>query len=97
MTTEVFIVLGDGYYTVPEFFYDRIKHEIADVLHVLKPGVEYTAEMLCGPEIWGSLKRGEPSLAGRCVMDMVLKGVLPLQVVGCEHQYPKRYTLKLTN
>ena len=92
MTTETFIVL-DGGYTVPKIFYDRIKNEILDVLHVLIPGVEYTAEMLCGPELWGSLKKDEHSLAGRCVADMVRKVALPLRSVGCEHDYPKRYTL----
>ena len=92
MTTEYFIVLEGGY-TVPQPLYERIKHEILDILHVLIPGAEYTAEMLCGPELWGSLEKDEHSLAGRCVADMVRKGVLPLWFVGCEHQHPKRYAL----
>lgn len=96
MATECIVVLGGGY-TAPKSFYDRIKHEILDACHVLQPGVAYTAENLCGPDLWGALKKGEPSLAGRCVRDMVSKGVLPLEVEGCEHQYPRRYTIKSTN
>ena len=92
MTTEIFIVLEGGY-TAPQSFYDRIKTEILDALHVLVPDAEYTAEMLCGPDLWGSLKRSEPALAGRCVADMVRKGTLPLRFVGCGHRQPKRYTL----
>jgi hypothetical protein len=96
MTNEVIMVLGDGY-TVPESFYNRIKYEILGVLHVLQPDVKYTAEMLCGPELWGSLKGVEPSIAGRCVADMVRKRILPLCFVGCEHLSPKCYILKSTN
>ncbi|MDG5469657.1 hypothetical protein P9J64_15145 [Deltaproteobacteria bacterium IMCC39524] len=96
MKTEIMIVLDEDY-TVHKGFYDRIKHEILDGLHVLQPNVEYTAEKLCGPMLWGSLKRGESPLAGRCIADMVRKGVLPLQFVGCEHLSPKRYILNSIN
>lgn len=92
MKTEVIMILGDGY-TAPKSFYERIKYEILDVLHVLQPDVDYTAKELCGPDLWKGLKGSEPSLAGRCVADMVRKGVLPLRFAGCEYDNPIRYTL----
>ena len=92
MKTEIIIVLDDGY-TVHKPFYDRIKYEILDALHVLQPNVDYTAKDLCGPDLWKGLKGGEPSLAGRCVADMVRKGVLPLRFAGCEYDNPIRYTI----
>lgn len=86
-------VLKDGY-TVPEPFYNSIKTTIEEIVPALISGIEYTAEMLCGPDFWQSLNRGEPSLAGRCVMDMVDNSTLPLRPVVCQHEYPKRYSLK---
>ena len=92
MKAEIIMGLDDGY-TAPKPFYDRIKHEILDVLHVLQPGADYTAKELCGPDLWKGLKGNDASLAGRCVADMVRKGVLPLRFAGCEYDNPKRYTL----
>lgn len=93
MPVKKMIVL-DGGYVASKSFYDHIASLIKEVIHLLKPEPSYTAEMLCGPEFWHQLEKGEPSLAGRCVADMVSKGTLPLQIDGCKHKYPKRYTLK---
>ena len=90
---EIVMVLYDGH-TASKEFYDEIKALIQVILPALVRGEAYTAEDLCGRHFWQNLKKGEPSLVGRCVMDMVLKSIVPLKTVGCEHQYPKRYTLK---
>jgi hypothetical protein len=90
----VILMALSGGYTAPKEFYDEIKALILEVLPGLVQGEAYTAEDLCGRHFWNGLKKGEPSLAGRCVMDMVLKGIVPLKTVDCEHKYPKRYTLK---
>jgi len=90
---EIIMVLNSGH-TAPKEFYDEIKALIEEVLPALIQGMEYTAEDLCGNYFWKNLKKSDPALAGRCVMDMVLKNIFPLRTVGCEHKYPKRYTLK---
>lgn len=91
--SDIMVIISDGY-VAPKPFYDHIKALIEEVIPYLIPEGIYTAKMLCGPEFWDSLNGNEPALAGRCVFDMVRKEILPLRVIGCEHQYPKRYTLK---
>ena len=93
MKVETMTLLGDGT-SVPLEFYDRIKGLIEEVIVCLVPDCSYTVRMMCGEDYWAKLKKGEVLLAGRCVADMVKKGLLPLEPAGCEHQFPKRYKLK---
>jgi len=87
---EVYVFLHDGT-MVRETFYDMIVQQIEDVIEFLEPGVKYTAEMLYGAESWQALNIPDRILAGKCLAHMVRTGKLPLNIQGCEHQYPRKY------
>jgi hypothetical protein len=90
---EVLVMLRDGT-TVKDTFYKMIFQRIDEVLPAVVPGIPYTAEDLCGKEFWKHLAN-ERTLAGKCVAHLVRSGKLPFVMVGCEHQYPRRYMLKV--
>lgn len=90
---EKYILLHDGK-IVNKAFYDMIIERIADVLPAVIPSVSYTAEDLCGEEFWRTLDDGHRRRAGKCMVHMVKTGKLPLQIQGCEHQYPRKYMLR---
>jgi hypothetical protein len=90
-----YMILYDGetFYTVQKDFYDAIRHQVADIIHLLNPGEKYTLEMLCGPDFWNPLGEGKQRMAGRCMVDIVRNGLLPLSFAESQHEFPKYYQL----
>lgn len=87
-----FIILYDGY-TVPEKFYKAVLYQVKEIPPALLPGEKYTLEMLCGDVFWQLLTDGEKRMAGRCMAQMVVSGILPLRFAETKHEYSKRYQL----
>ena len=90
---ESYVVLADGY-TVPKFFYDAVLRQILEIIPALIPGAAYMTKDLCGPDFWQPLSRGQKIAAGRCHVDMVNRGLVPLELAVCPHAVPKKYRLK---
>jgi hypothetical protein len=88
---EVFLIL-DNSCTVSQSFYTGIREQVTDIFPALLPDVEYTLQMLCGPEFWESLTDGERRLAGKCMVDMVKNELVPYTDACKSCQSPKVYT-----
>jgi hypothetical protein len=86
----ILIVLHDGF-PVKKAFYDLIRVRVEEIIPALQPGITYTLQTLCGEDFWQPLTPVERSVAGRCMANMVRESRLPLAMVGCEHQSPKKY------
>ena len=86
------LILHNGY-TVSADFYDKIRYQVEEILHVLDPNEINTLEKLCGDEFWQSLTAGEQKTAGRCMANMVVTKQLPFRFVQGEHEYPNLYQL----
>lgn len=97
-TTNVieYLLLFDGetFYTVSKAFYDAVRVQVEEIIPATIRGVKYTLEDLCGDEFWHQLGAGEQRMAGRCMADMVCRGLLPLSPAKGKHEYPKLYWLK---
>ena len=95
MCTVTNVLLHNGY-TVSADFYDKIRYQVEEILHVLDPNEIYTLEKLCGDEFWQSLTAGEQKTAGRCMANMVVTKQLPFRFVQGDTSrlnYPKLYQL----
>ena len=90
---EVITVLLNGN-CIPNDFYNKVKLQIKDRLPSLNHGPSFTAKNLCGKDFWSSLTVVERRWAGKCVLDLVKHGELPLIPVKHAHEYPKKYKLK---
>jgi hypothetical protein len=87
------VVLHDGT-AVNKAFYTQILSRIKMRLPTLLRGKAYTAKQLCGDSFWLQLTDGNCRLAGKCILNMVELGELPLKPVETKHEYPKYYELK---
>lgn len=87
------IQLSDNFSVAPEF-YDAIRFHIQERLQHLRLHHYYEAKQLAGAEFWDLMDRGDQRLAGRCIANMVSRGLLPLARVKGKHEYPLRYELK---
>ena len=87
------ILLHDGTW-VAERFYDQILQLILDVAPALEVDRYYTAKKLCGNEFWNTLKKSQRIKAGKCVVDMVRKNLLPLCFAGPTKANSQQYKLK---
>lgn len=87
-----YVMLHDGY-TVSEDFYKAVRYQAVEVIPVLVRGMKYTSRMLCGDEFWKLLTDGDKRMAGRCIANMVVSGLLPFNFAETKHEYPKRYQL----
>ena len=90
--TEVMIFLDDSF-SVPQKFYDEVRWQVTDIVPALIPGVKYLLQKLCDPDWWDSLSRYERNMAGRCMVHMVKKGLVPYDFAGWLCQSPKKYTV----
>lgn len=84
---------GETFYTVTAVFYDTVLVLVKESIPGLIPGEKYKCEWLCGDAFWKLLSAGEQRMAGRCLANMVVYGVLPLRIVKTKHEYPKYYEL----
>ena len=93
--TTIYLILYDGHelYTVPAAFYSVVRNQVAEIIPAVERDVKYTLEMLCGEAFWKQLTDGEKRMAGRCMAQMIAKGLLPLRFAETKHEYPKRYQL----
>jgi len=89
-----FLVLLHANRVVKLAFFDEVRNLIEEIRPALERDVDYTAEMLCGPEFWKSLSATECRMAGMCVAFIVRQEMVPLVCSVCRHRYPKRYRLK---
>ena len=87
-----YMMLHDGY-TVTENFYNAVRYQVDEVIPALIRDMKYTSEMLCGDVFWEPLSDGEKRMAGRCIANMVVSGLLPFDFAMTKHEYPKRYQL----
>jgi hypothetical protein len=99
--TKLMIVLhdrravdGDLYDTASTLAKDAIAYLLT--CDQLDGSEEFTAEDLCGDDLWSKWTRTQKRDVGRCIFSMAKKGILPLEPVGCEdkHKTPMKYRLK---
>lgn len=70
----------------------EIYEMIWEIRAVLKPGASYTAEALCGPDLWAEYSTvGQHRAMGIAISAMVEMGFLPLVCVSPETVTNKRY------
>jgi hypothetical protein len=89
----IHIPLHDGTW-VEERLYNQVLQLIREIVPALEVEQVYTAKMLCGKAFWDSLKKGERIKAGKCVVDMVLKNLLPLHFAETTKANSQQYKLK---
>lgn len=89
-TTGSIVVLTGGY-SVAASFYAEIRARVEEIIPALRANQSYTLKMLCGPDFWGALRKGDQLKAGRCMAHMVATNQLPLCFVGCHLCTNKRY------
>jgi hypothetical protein len=87
-----YIVLYDGY-TVSAAFYNSVCHQVEEIIPAMEPDMRYPLKVLCGKAFWQPLSDGEKRMAGRCMAQMVVGGLLPLRFAEGRHEYPKLYRL----
>ena len=58
--------------SAPYAFFNRLLHQVREIIPALVQGASYPLETLCGEEYWSSLTRSEVILAGECMVHMVL-------------------------
>ena len=88
-----FIVLGDGRQMPADFYgdiYDHAHERIPTLLH----GHKYKAEHITGPNFWVPLPPVLASMAGRCIHDMAVRGLLPLAIAVGYRGVTLRYVLR---
>ena len=61
----------DSYQWVSKPFLEKIRDQVREIVPALRPNVGYTLQQLCGDLFWLSLSKGEPSLAGDCMVHLV--------------------------
>ncbi len=64
--------------TDKETFIQLLLQTIIERITALPPGIRYTAETLCGPEIWGSFSPSECKRTGRLIAEFTKQGKLQL-------------------
>jgi hypothetical protein len=87
-----YMVLYDGY-TVPAEFYHAVRLQVEAIIPAMERGGKYTLKLLCGEAFWRPLSHGDRRMAGRCMAQMVVSGLLPLCFADGKHEYPKLYRL----
>jgi hypothetical protein len=92
LETIVYMPLHDGTW-VSKAFYEKIRHQVLDVLQAVQPDFICTLEMLCEPDFWMGLSDGQRRIAGKCMSHMVRHGILPFATAGKPCASPKRYRL----
>ena len=90
---EIMVILQGGH-VAPHPFYDTIRDLILEQIPAIKPNQVVKLEDFYDPEAWHQMDIEERKLAGRCMAQMVLYGILPLEFVGCKHSSPNEYRLK---
>ncbi len=85
--------LNDGIW-VEERFYNQVLELIREVVPALELEQRYTAEMMCGEAFWKSVEKGERIRAGKCLVHMVQKNLLPLRFAGTTKANSRLYQMK---
>ena len=93
MKIQLALFDGKRVYWVDLDYYNSILELVIFILPALIPGARYTTEKLLGPEFWAPLGDAGKQLVGRCIVDMVRNGRLPLRRIGCRHRRPAQYEL----
>ncbi len=71
---------------------------VMESLDGMVPGVEYTAEDLCGKIVWSQWPtKGQHRAMGICLSFLVAEQLVPLVRTSPAHRRNKRYSLKLAN
>ena len=79
----------------PEGLLNIVRQAVMEVIPYLAPGKRYTAEELCGPELWASWSPGERISAGICLSYLVSNRAVPLVLhVTPSGTGTKRYYLR---
>lgn len=75
----------------------QVLASVAEVVPALQHGALYSAEQLCGPELWSQFKTvGARRSAGMCLAYLVDRRALPLKLhVTPSGKGPRRYKLSL--
>ena len=86
--------LSDGWWA-PDKLYQTVLTLLREIIPAMQPGVHYTLQDLCGKEYWGRLSPGDKRTAGRCVPDMLARGLLPeIEIAEAKRTRRLRYRLK---
>lgn len=79
-----------GRWSAPQDLYVEVGRQARGRIPDLRFGVEYKAEDLVDPDLWGDNKQFH-QLIGRCVAHLVVSGRLALRFAGCPRCNNKRY------
>ena len=91
--SQMMVLLQHGH-VAPQSFYNGIRDLILDQIPAIKPNHVFKMEVFYDQEDWLQWDPEKRKLAGRCMAQMVLYGILPLEFVGCKHNSPNEYQLK---
>lgn len=87
------ITLHDGSKASPEF-YNRVKRAALAGIGNVQFAKPKTLRKICGRGYWLTLSPRDVITAGLCGVTMTLRGELPLDLAGKNHQNAQLYVLK---
>lgn len=87
-------ILVNAFFAVEVSLVEEVRRVIAEIVPALWHSVNYTAEELCGPDLWVERYPGRHRELGMIVSYCARHDLLPLECSVCKHQYPKLYRLK---
>lgn len=88
------MVLLNAFFAAKASMVEEVRRAIEEVLPVLWSGAVYTAEMLCGPNLWDERYPHRHKELGMIVSYCVRYELPSLECCVCKHQYPRLYRLK---
>ena len=90
---EMMVVLKGGH-VATKTLYDSIRGQVEEILPAITADFVLELKQMCDANFWERLSETEQQTAGRCMVNMVTNGILPLDFVGCKHKTPKTYCRK---
>ena len=90
---QKYIQLRTGY-PVSSSLYDSVLEKVQSALPKLVPGKPYKLKHIYGITVWGRLDIDDRLNAGRCMVDIAAKKLLPLEHIGRGGDNAALYQLK---
>ena len=88
--TEEWVTLLNGL-RVPEAVYQTVRRRVLMTVPTLEFNVDYLSKHVYELSYWECLDKGEKSVAGQVVKDLVLRRLVPLVRIKWAHEYPEKY------
>jgi hypothetical protein len=90
--TIIYVILHD-FTPVEKHFYEMIRMRVEEIIPALVPRVSYTLKVMCGEDFWNAMDVKQRRKAGKCMVNLVKTGQIPLHIQEGKHEYPCKYMI----